>query len=62
MRVRGILETSNDTDRDLEVGRGDEQGGDKEDEIGLSVSRYVSRFNFEVEARPRISSLGPGRV
>ena len=49
-------------DRELEVGRGDDQGGDKDDEIGLSVSRYAGRFNFEVEARPRISSLGPGRV
>ena len=52
----------NDTGRDLEAGRGYGQGGDKDDEIGLSVSRYVSRFNFEVEARPRISSLGQGRV
>ena len=36
-------------DRELEVGRGDDQGGDKDDEIGLSVSRYAGRFNFEVE-------------
>ena len=49
-------------DRGVQVGRWDEQGGDKDDEIGLSVSKYVSRFNFEVEARPRVSSLGPGRV
>ena len=51
--VKGILETSNDTDRDLEVGRGDEQGGDKDDEIGLSISRHAGRFNFEVETRCR---------
>ena len=46
----------------LEVRRGDEQSGDKDNEIGLLVSRYAGRFNFEVEARPRISSLGQGRV
>ena len=30
-------------DRGVEVGKGDEQGGDKDDEIGLSVSEYAGR-------------------
>ena len=36
-------------DRELEVGRGDDRGGDKDDEVGLSISRHAGWFNFEVE-------------
>ena len=46
---KGILETSNDTDIDLEVRRGDKQGRAKDDEIELSVRKYAGRSNFEVE-------------
>ena len=47
---KGILDTSNDAGRDLEAERGDGQGGDKGDEMCLSVSRYVGRSSFGVEA------------
>ena len=48
------MDTSNDTERYLEVRRGNEQGGAKDDKIGLSISRHAGRFNFEVEARLRV--------